>query len=159
MPDQVKELHTHNMLQQVITGHACPVACGECREVVGFVQTIPVDTGRLGAILCVVGPEPRVNPETGQIRVDRDGKTIYLVGVAVRQAEGRKTDTIEVAVPGQPQGIAEGMRVVITDLTAVQWQMGDRSGTSFRATAIAPAPGQAAPASGSAAKRSAGGEG
>lgn len=110
------------------------------------VRTIPVDTARLGAILCVVGPEPRVNPETGQIRQDRDGQTIYLVGCAVRQAEGRRTDTIEVAVPGQPRGIAEGMRLEITGLTAVPWEIGDRSGISYRAEGIAALAGQAPPA-------------
>jgi hypothetical protein len=119
-------------------------------------QNIPVDMARLGAVLCVVPPEPRVNPETGQIRVDRDGNTIYVVGCVVRQAEGRKSDVIEVAVPGQPRGLAEGMRVEIADLTAVQWQMGDRSGTSWRATAITPVPGSAAPAAPAVGKAKAG---
>ncbi|SFF54087.1 hypothetical protein SAMN05216251_11832 [Actinacidiphila alni] len=109
-------------------------------------QSIPVDTARLGAILCVVPPEPRVNPETGQIRVDRDGNTIYVVGCVVRQVEGRRSDVIEVAVPGEPRGLDAGMRVEIAELTAIQWQMGDRSGTSWRATAITPAAGQPTPA-------------
>jgi hypothetical protein len=110
------------------------------------VQSIPVDTARLGMILCVTAPEVRVNPETGQVRQDRDGNTVYLVGCVVRQAEGRKADTIEVAVPGQPQGIEEGMRLEIRELTAVQWQMGDRSGTSWRAAAVLPASGHGGPA-------------
>lgn len=128
-------------------------------------DNIPVDTSRLGAILCVVAPEPRVNPETGQIRVDRDGNTVYMVGLAIRRAEGRKTDTVDVAVPGQPRGLAEGMRVHVADLLAVQWQMGDRSGTSFRASAITPASEQVSSAppaasAGAAAKaKSPGGEG
>jgi hypothetical protein len=109
------------------------------------VQAIPVDTGRLGSIVCVVGPEPRVNPETGQVRVDRDGNTIFVVGVVVRQLEGRRAEVIEVAVPGEPGDVTEGMPVKITDLTAIQWQMGDRSGTSFRATAISPASGPVRP--------------
>lgn len=103
------------------------------------VQAIPVDTSRLGTILCVVGPEPRLNPETGQPRVNRDGATIYVVGLVVRQVEGRRAETIEVAVPGEPVGIVEGQPVMVTELTAIQWQMGDRSGTSFRALKIAPA--------------------
>jgi hypothetical protein len=123
------------------------------------VQAIPVDTSRLGTILCVVGPEPRVNPETGQVRVDRDGNTIFVVGLVVRQVEGRRAETIEVAVPGEPVGITEGMPVTVTDLTAIQWQMGDRSGTSFRATAVAPAPVRPVGAAGLGAKGKPGGEG
>ncbi|WP_317452663.1 hypothetical protein [Streptomyces sp. CBMA29] len=106
-----------------------------------------------------------MNPETGQIRVDRDGNTVYVVGLVIRQAEGRKADTVEVAVPGQPRGLDAGMRVEVRDLMAVQWQMGDRSGTSFRAAAITPAPGSgpsvsapAAPAAGRS-KAGPGGEG
>ncbi|WP_328464004.1 SCO3933 family regulatory protein [Streptomyces sp. NBC_00448] len=106
----------------------------------GQLQSIPVDTSRLGMILCVVGPEPRVNPETGQVRQDRDGNTIFVVGVVVRQVEGRRAETIEVAVPGEPRGIVEGMPVRIENLTAIQWTMGARSGTSFRATAITAGP-------------------
>lgn len=116
-----------------------------------------MDTGRLGSIVCVVGPEPRLNPETGQVRVDRDGTAIFLVGVVVRQLEGRRAEVIEVAVPGEPSGVMEGMPVTVTDLTAIQWQMGDRSGTSFRATAITPASTPARP-NGTGAKKPGGGE-
>ncbi|MEC3996767.1 hypothetical protein VSR01_25965 [Actinacidiphila sp. DG2A-62] len=127
-------------------------------------QNIPVDTSRLGLIMCVVGPEPRMNTETGQVRTDRDGTPMYSVGVVVRQVEGRRAETIEVSVPGQPQGIAEGMPVTILGLTAIQWQMGGRSGTSFRAAAITPAAGPVAGSSAGAAsaakgKPAPGGEG
>lgn len=111
-------------------------------------QSIPVDAARLGACTCVVAPEPRTNPETGQIRVDRDGVTVYQVGVAVREATGRRASVIEVSVSGEPKGIAEGMRVRFEGLTARAWEVGDRHGMSFRAEAILPAPAAAGGKSG-----------
>ncbi|WP_405948338.1 hypothetical protein OG588_18985 [Streptomyces prunicolor] len=101
-------------------------------------QTIPVDVRRLGALMCVVPPEPRVNQETGEVRKDRDGNVIYVVGVSVRQRDNRRADVIEVAVPNEPHGIAEGTRVSIIDLVAVAWEIEGRKGTSFRASAITP---------------------
>ncbi|MEV8310778.1 hypothetical protein AB0P36_26340 [Streptomyces flavidovirens] len=122
-------------------------------------QTIPVDVGRLGTMLCVVPPEPKVNRETGEIRKDRDDNPVWVVGVAVRQQGNRRMDAIEVAVPGPLQGIAEGMRVTVVDLVAIAWEIGGRSGTSFRASAVrpeSPAPASSVPPRGA---KSAGGEG
>ncbi|WP_078854505.1 hypothetical protein [Streptomyces sp. NRRL F-5135] len=109
-------------------------------------QTIPVDVARLGSLMVVVPPEPRVNPETGEIRKDRDGNDVYVVGVSVRQRQNRRADVIEVAVPGEPAGLTEGMRVHVNDLVAVSWEIGDRHGTSFRASGVVPAGPVAAPA-------------
>lgn len=111
-------------------------------------QNIPVDVARLGTLMCVVPPEPRVNQETGEIRKNRDGDPVYVVGVSVRQQGNRRADVIEVAVPGQPSGLAEGMRVAVTDLVAVAWEIDGRKGTSFRATAITPAPVSTGPTGG-----------
>ncbi|WP_209269142.1 hypothetical protein [Streptomyces sp. 4R-3d] len=99
-------------------------------------QTIPVDVGRLGSLMCVVPPEPRTDRETGQPRTDRDGNPVWVVGVSVRQQESRRADVIEVAIPGEPLGISEGMRVALSDLVAVAWEIDGRKGTSFRATGI-----------------------
>ncbi len=110
------------------------------------VQNIPVDTNRLGTLMCVVPPEPRVNQETGEVRKDRDGNLIYVVGVSVRQQGNRKASVIEVAVPGEPAGVMEGMRVHVADLVAVAWEMEGRRGTSFRASAVVPAAPASAPA-------------
>ncbi|WP_063735805.1 hypothetical protein [Streptomyces sp. RTd22] len=100
-------------------------------------RNIPVDVARLGTLMCVVPPEPRVNPETGQVRTDRDGRTTYVVGVSVRQPDTRRADVISVVVSGaEPPAIAEGARVRVTDLVAISWEMGDRHGMSYRAAAI-----------------------
>lgn len=100
-------------------------------------QNIPVDTNRLGSLMCVVPPEPRINMETGQVRTDRDGNVVWVVGISVRQQATRRADVIEVAIPGEPTGIEEGMRVTLTDLVAVAWEIDGRKGTSFRATGVA----------------------
>ncbi|GAA3849056.1 hypothetical protein [Streptomyces sedi] len=103
-------------------------------------QSIPVDTTRLGVLRCAVGPEPKLaDYERGEVKKDRDGNTVYTVAVMVRQ-DGRRVSVIEVAVPGEPKGLAEGTEVRITGLEAFAWAMGDRHGVSFRASAITPVP-------------------
>ncbi|WP_269853489.1 SCO3933 family regulatory protein [Streptomyces sp. RPT161] len=103
-------------------------------------QSIPVDTSRLGALRCVVAPEPKItNQETKEVKKDRDGKTVYTVGLSVRQ-DGRRASIIEVAVTGEPVGVEEGALVKVTGLEAFSWAMGDRHGISFRAAAITPIP-------------------
>ncbi|MFJ2191545.1 hypothetical protein ACIOJE_27045 [Kitasatospora sp. NPDC087861] len=81
------------------------------------------------------------------MRKDREGQTVYTVGVAVRQ-DGRRASIIEISVSGEPIGIVEGVGVAVTGLTAFSWAMGDRHGLSFRADAITSIP-ASAPASGS----------
>ncbi|MDF9815211.1 hypothetical protein [Streptomyces sp. SPB162] len=121
-------------------------------------QNIPVDTARLGTIMCVVPPEPRINTETGQIRTDRDGNTIYVVGVSVRQLANRRADVIEIAVPVKPVGLAEGMRVTVADLIAVAWEIDGRKGTSFRASGITSESATATVSGGAVKAKTAGGE-
>jgi hypothetical protein len=103
-------------------------------------QSIPVDTSRLGVLRCAVAPETKFsNYETKEVKKDRDGNTVYTVAVMVRQ-EGRRASIIEIAVPGEPKGIVEGVEVRLTGLEAFAWSMGDRHGVSFRASAITPVP-------------------
>ncbi|WP_327224840.1 hypothetical protein OG229_13980 [Streptomyces platensis] len=109
-------------------------------------QSIPVDTSRLGVLRCAVGPEPKIADfETKEVKKDRDGNTIYSVAVTVRQ-EGRRVSVIEIAVTGEPKGVVEGAEVRVTGLDAFAWAMGDRHGISFRAAAITPVPTAGAPA-------------
>jgi hypothetical protein len=122
-------------------------------------QVIPVDAARLGTAMCVVPPAPRLTPE-GVQRADRDGRPLWVVGLSVRQLDGRRAEVLEVAVPGEPPGLEEGARVRIEGLEAVQWAMGDRSGTSWRAAAVVPENTAAATAAsaGGRGKSAAGGE-
>ncbi|MFE3143141.1 hypothetical protein [Streptomyces scopuliridis] len=100
-------------------------------------QSIPVDMARLGSTMCVVPPEPRMTPD-GEVRKDRDGNPLWVVGVSVRQATTRRADVIDVAVSGQPQGITEGARITVVDLVATSWEIDGRRGISFRASAVRP---------------------
>lgn len=103
-------------------------------------QSIPVDTSRLGVLRCAVEAEAKIsNFETQEVKKDREGNTIYTVGVMVRQ-DGRRVSVIEVAVTGEPKGVTEGTEVRITGLEAFAWSMGDRHGISFKAAAITPVP-------------------
>lgn len=108
-------------------------------------KSIPVDTSRLGVLRCAVEPEAKVsNFETKEVKKDRDGNTIYSVGVTVRQ-EGRRVSVIEISVTGEPKGVTEGVEVRVTGLEAFSWSMGDRHGISFRAAAITPVPAAGGP--------------
>ncbi|MGP8297553.1 SCO3933 family regulatory protein [Streptomyces inhibens] len=115
-------------------------------------QSIPVDTSRLGVLRCAVGPEPKIADfEAKQVKKDRDGNTIYTVGVTVRQ-DGWRVSVIEIAVPGEPKSVVEGTEVRVTGMEAFAWAMGDRHGISFRASAITPVPAAPAATAGSAGK-------
>ncbi|WTP59893.1 hypothetical protein OHU07_25460 [Streptomyces phaeochromogenes] len=94
-------------------------------------QSIPVDTARLGVLRCAIAPEAKIsNSETQEVKKDRDGNTVYTVAVTVRQ------DRRRISVSGEPKGIEEGQILKVTGLMAFAWAMGDRHGISFRADAI-----------------------
>ncbi|MYQ60078.1 MULTISPECIES: hypothetical protein [unclassified Streptomyces] len=117
-------------------------------------QQKPIDTSRLGVIRCVIAPEPRTTPD-GEVRRDREGTPQWITGLSVRQAQGRRTDIVHVTTSGQPQGITEGAPVRVVGFWASDWEVDGRSGVSYRAEGLEPAPGsssttQSAPASGSA---------
>ncbi|MEV8397151.1 SCO3933 family regulatory protein [Streptomyces niveus] len=115
-------------------------------------QSIPVDTSRLGVLRCAVGPEPKIADfETKEVKRDKEGNTIYSVAVTVRQ-EGRRVSVIEISVTGEPKGVVEGAEVRVTGLDAFSWAMGDRHGISFRAAAITPVPASGTTAAGPAGK-------
>jgi len=97
-------------------------------------KNIPVEHARLGPVLCVA-----VTPKTDQDgvqKVDRDGVPTWSVAVAVTPQDG-KAGLIEVAVPGEPQGLAPGMYVIFRGLTAFMWEISGRAGMSYRADAVA----------------------
>lgn len=100
---------------------------------------IPVDTTRLTGLVAVTDPEPKINLETGEVRTDRDGRTVYLVSVALRVADGgRKAVVIEVATTEEPKGVEVGTPVRLVGLDAVPWEMNNRHGLSYKAAAVLP---------------------
>lgn len=110
---------------------------------------IPVDTQVL-TFICVAAPRPRVlNRETGEVKTDRNGQTMYEVGLTATNQSGR-ADLVNVSVPGEP-GVGLGQVVEVQGLLAFVWEQ-ERNGTTrwgiaYRASGIVPtAAGAAGPA-------------
>jgi hypothetical protein len=102
---------------------------------------IPVDTSRL-TFVCVAPPQPKVtNKETGEVKVDREGRTVFQVGLSVSNEAGR-IDLVTVNMPGDP-GVQVGQIVTVSDLIARPWEQviggQKRHGISFGASTVLPA--------------------
>ena len=102
---------------------------------------IPVDTSRL-TFVCVTPPRPRlVNQDTGEIKTDKNGRTIYQVGLSVSDQSGR-AELINVSVPGEPP-VSVGQVVELAALVGFAWEQirngQTRWGIAYRAESITPA--------------------
>jgi hypothetical protein len=107
---------------------------------VSDLRSIPVDTRRFYNLMCVSATEARADFTTGEARMDRDtGLPQYLVGILAKIPNDRRAYILDVAVPGDPDGIIEGAPVELHGLAATPWSRDGNSGVSFRADAIIPA--------------------
>jgi hypothetical protein len=106
---------------------------------------LPIDTTTLSLI---AGSEPRpVLDMEGRPRADRaTGEVLYAVDVvALGGDDGAEVWPIRIA--GEPKGIRQGQPIRVSGLTAAPWEMENRHGITFRASAIEPmAPPKAAAA-------------
>lgn len=100
------------------------------------IKGLPIDTSRLLGRVVMIAPRPRVNGETGELRPDRDGQTVFLVGVAVVKQESNEASVIDVQITSELVGIEVGTTVELTDLEATPWNFEGRSGLSWKASAI-----------------------
>ncbi len=107
------------------------------------IKFIPVDVSRLAGVMCVVAPEVKTDPTSGEVKVDKDGRRLFVVGVALREPGSRKPSVIEVTTATEPRGIGEGVPLRLMGLTASQWEMEGRSGISWKADEVLPAAGSA----------------
>lgn len=101
-------------------------------------RNIPVDISEL-TFVCVSAPRPKlVNQETGEVKVDRGGNTVFTVGLSVADQVGR-VELLNVAVPGD-QSVTIGQIVTPVGLVAFPWEQfigGEkRSGVAYRANRI-----------------------
>jgi hypothetical protein len=99
---------------------------------------IPVDAARL-TFVCVTDPRPRlVSQDTGEIKTDRNGQTVYQVGLSAADASGR-VELVNVSVSGEPQ-IRIGQVASVAGLVGFVWEQtrnGEvRWGVAYRADAI-----------------------
>jgi hypothetical protein len=112
---------------------------------------IPIDASRL-AFVCVTEPRPRlVSQESGEVKVDRNGQTVYQVGLSAADATGR-VELVNVSVSGEPQ-VHVGQTVTPAGLVGFVWEQvrnGEaRWGIAYRADAITTVPPAKAASSGS----------
>jgi hypothetical protein len=102
---------------------------------------IPIDMSRL-TFVCVTPPRPRVvNQDTGEIKTDKNGRTVYQVGLSVSDANGR-AELVNVNVSGEPS-IGVGQVAELSGLVGFAWEQirngQTRWGIAYRADSIAAA--------------------
>ena len=102
---------------------------------------IPVDVTKL-QFVCVRAPRPRVlNQDTGEIKTDKNGNTVYEIVLSVEDEFGR-IELVKVGTSGEPQ-VTAGQDVIPIDLVGYVWEMSRggeaRWGVSYRASSIVPA--------------------
>ena len=99
---------------------------------------LPIDTSRL-QFLVVAAAEPLRKFEDGKPRsawaerTNDNGEVLW--GVQLVALGDGEADIIKVSVPGDPN-VSQGEMVRVDGMTAQAWKMEDRTGMSFRATAI-----------------------
>jgi hypothetical protein len=99
---------------------------------------IPVDTSRL-TFVCVTPPRPRlVNQDTGEIKTDKHGRTVYQVGLSAADPTGR-AELINVSIPGEPM-IGVGQLAELSGLVGFAWEQSrngqTRWGIAYRAESL-----------------------
>jgi hypothetical protein len=102
---------------------------------------IRIDMSRL-TFVCVTPPRPCVvNQETGEIKTDKNGRTVYQVGLSVSDANGR-AELVNVNVSGEPD-IGVGQVTELSGLVGFAWEQirngQTRWGIAYRAESIAAA--------------------
>jgi hypothetical protein len=90
--------------------------------------------------LVVAAAVPVRDFDTGRAKVE-DGVPLFSVRLVAMGAG--EAEIITVKVPGEPVGLVPGQPVVLAELTAQPWSIGDKSGVAFRAVGIESAAGRA----------------
>ncbi|QXJ23623.1 hypothetical protein AGRA3207_004805 [Actinomadura graeca] len=101
-------------------------------------RNIPVDVSAL-TFVCVSAPRPKlVSQETGEVKTDRDGNTVFTVGLSAADALGR-VELLNVSVPSD-QEVAIGQIVAPVGLVAFPWEQvvsgQKRWGIAYRAARV-----------------------
>jgi hypothetical protein len=95
---------------------------------------LPVDTSVVHFVSA--GPaEPVLDFDTKQPKTDSNGILINQVHLFVVGDAGTR-EVISVKVSGELRGLGLFTPVKVTDLVAITWSMGDRSGVSFSASKV-----------------------
>ena len=99
---------------------------------------IPVDVAKL-QFVCVKPPRPRLlDQDTGEVKTDRNGQTVYQVGLSAADENGR-AELINVSVSGEVD-VSIGQVVRPVGLVGFAWEQtrnGEvRWGIAYRAAEI-----------------------
>ncbi|MBW8487243.1 SCO3933 family regulatory protein [Actinomadura parmotrematis] len=103
-------------------------------------RNIPVDVSVL-TFVCVSPARPKlISQETGEIKTDKDGNTVFTVGLAASDEMGR-VELVNVSLSRDP-GLAVGQVVRPVGLAGMVWEaeLGGkmRWGIAYRAADLAP---------------------
>ncbi|MEV7007199.1 hypothetical protein [Streptosporangium sp. NPDC051022] len=98
---------------------------------------IPVDVSKL-QITCVKAAKPRlVSKETGEIKRDKDGNTMYELTLLFED-EFNRMELVKVSTTPEPQ-VNVGEEIIPVGLVGYVWAQGDRWGIAYRARSFVPA--------------------
>ncbi|MER6946534.1 hypothetical protein ABT294_21120 [Nonomuraea sp. NPDC000554] len=99
---------------------------------------IPVDVHRL-RFTCAKAPRPRLaNQDTGEIKTDKHGNTIYEV-ILMAEDEFGRIELVRVSTTGEP-AVAQGQDVLPKGMIGYVWEIAQRGqsrwGISYKAADI-----------------------
>ena len=97
---------------------------------------LSINTDNL-SFVCAGEAEADIDFKSGRPKTDPTGTPLFALRLFVMA--GSEADVIKVKVPGQPVGVTPGIAVRVSGLTALPWDMGERSGVAYRVTRIEPA--------------------
>jgi hypothetical protein len=100
------------------------------------IKGLPIDLGRFSGRIVMIAPRPRVNTETGELRPDRDGQPVFLVGVAMVKDGTNEAQILDIQVTSALVGIEPGTVVELEDLEATPWNFNGRTGLSWKVSKI-----------------------
>jgi hypothetical protein len=94
---------------------------------------LPIDTTAMGFIAS--GPAtPKLDYDTGRPKADVNGEPVFVVKVMAMA--GGQVEVLTVNVSGEPKGLVSGTQVRLVGLSALPYEMKDRSGVSFNADRV-----------------------
>lgn len=98
---------------------------------------IPVDVAKLH-ITCAKAARPRlVNKETGEIKRDRDGNTMYEITLLIEDAHGRM-ELVKVTTTPEPP-VSPGDEIIPVGMVGYVWEQNGRWGIAYRTQSFIPA--------------------
>ncbi|MDN3356120.1 hypothetical protein [Actinomadura sp. DC4] len=102
---------------------------------------IPIDTTKL-TFVCVSAPRPRlVDKDTGEVKVDKQGQTVFQVGLSVSENDSGRVELINVNISGDPD-LNVGQVVQPTGLVGFAWEQTrggqTRWGIAYRTASFSP---------------------